>query len=324
MSRLYPDKSPAWLHRRTFLLAIPALALGGAARAAEQVLRVGDQKGGAQALMKAAGALKDLPYRMDWSQFPAAAPVLEALNAGAVDLALAGDAPVTFALSAGLRAHIVAAVRSSGAGTAIMVPKDSPIHGVADLKGRSIAVNRGSIGHALLLEVAAAQGWSPTDYTMVNLLPAEAKTALSSGSVDAWCSWGVYVSQAQLVDQVRVVVDGRNGLMTGLSYVVASDTAMAARRAPIADFSHRLALARRWATTHKDEYARALAAEIGVDEPVARLMVETELPVPVPIDDRVIADEQKVADLYLKNRIIHGAVNAHAVFDTSFNQALFG
>ncbi len=172
------------LRRRALLAALPAMVLARAAWAAEPVLRVGDQKGGAQSVMKAAGALNDLPYRLEWSQFPAAAPVLEALNADAVDVSLAGDAPTTFALAAGLRAHIIAPVRTSGAGTAIMVPKDSPIRTVADLKGRSIAVNRGSIGHALVLQLAAAQRWSASDYTLVNLLPAEARTALSSGAVD--------------------------------------------------------------------------------------------------------------------------------------------
>ena len=224
----------------------------------------------------------------------------------------------------GLRAHIIAPVRTSGAGTAIMVSKESPIRTVTDLKGRSIAVNRGSIGHALVLQLAAAQGWSASDYTVVNLLPAEAKTALTSGAVDAWCSWGVYVAQAQLMDGVRTIVDGRNGLMTGLSYASASDTAIAAKRAPLLDFCRRLTVARRWARTHVNDYAHVLAAEIGVSEPVAQLMLNTELPVPVAIDDRVIADEQRVADLYFASRIIHARVDAHAVFDPSFNVTLSG
>ncbi len=274
--------------------------------------------------MKAAGVLNDLPYTLEWSQFPAAAPVLEALNADAVDVSLAGDAPTTFALAAGLRAHIIAPVRTSGAGTAIMVPKDSPIRTVADLKGRSIAVNRGSIGHALVLQVAAAQRWSASDYTVVNLLPAEARTALSAGAVESWCSWGVYVAQARLTDGVRVVVDGRDGLMTGLSYAAASDTAITSKRPALLDFCRRLTVARRWALTHKAEYARVLAADIGVGEAVAQLMLDTEMPIPVAIDDHVIADEQRVADLYLTDRIIHTRVDARTVFDPSFNVTLTG
>ncbi len=306
------------------LLAAPALAIRHAAFAADPVLRAGDQKGGTQSVMKAAGVLDNLPYRLEWSQFPAAAPVLEALNAEAVDLGFAGDAPTTFGLAAGLRGRIIAPVRTTAGGTAIMVGKDSPIRAVADLKGRSIAVNRGSIGHLLVLAVAAQQKWSPSDYTVVNLLPAEAKTALSAGSVDAWCSWGVYVAQAKLVDQARVIVDGRNGLMTGLSFLTATDLAIATYRPQIVDFTHRLAIARRWALSHPADYARVLATEIGVTEPVARLTIDTDATKPVAIDDGVIADEQKTADLYLAAKIIRTRVDARKAFDASFNETLAG
>lgn len=310
--------------RRLTLLSAAALALGESARAAGGVLRVGDQKGGTQSVMKAAGALDDLPYRIEWNQFAAAAPLLEALNADAVDLAFAGDAPTTFALAAGLRGHIVAATRGTGSSTAIVVPKGSPIGSVTDLRGRTIATNRGSIGHALVLAVAESQGWGPSDYRLANLLPSEAKSALSGGAVDAWCSWGVYIAQAQLVDEARVIVDGSQGLLTGLSYLVATDQAIAARRALLLDFSQRLVGARRWAADHRDEYAGVLAAEIGVPRPVARLTFDTEVPLPVRIDERVIADQQRTADRYVKAGVIRGRLESARLFDVSFNEALGG
>lgn len=144
--------------RRSLLLAAPSVIFARSAAAAPQRLRVGDQKGGTHSLMKAADALEGLPCALEWSQFAAAAPLLEALNADAVDIAFAGDAPTTFALAAGLRAKIISPVRSTGAGTAIVVGSGSPIHSAADLRGRSIATNRGSIGHALVLAVMESQG----------------------------------------------------------------------------------------------------------------------------------------------------------------------
>jgi sulfonate transport system substrate-binding protein len=309
--------------RRNVLIGLSATPLLARRAAAETVvLRAGDQKGGTQSVMKAAGVLDGLPYRLDWSQFDAAAPLLEALNAGAVDLAFAADAPTTFALAAGVQARIVSPIRTSGAGTAIMVLPASPIRTIADLRGRSIATNRGSIGHALVLSVIAAQGWKASDVKVVNLLPADAKAALSVGAVDAWCSWGVYVAQARPTDGARIVVDGGNGMLTGLSYLVATNEAITQKRAALLDFARRLAAARRWAKAHPDEYARVLAAEIGVSQPVARLVFDTETPWPVPIDATVIADEQKTADLYLASGLIPTRLNAPALFDASFNQAL--
>ena len=311
--------------RRQVLTGLAASALlAGRARAGSVMLRAGDQKGGTQSVMTAAGVLDGLPYRLEWSQFAAAAPLMEALNAAAVDLAFAADAPTTFALAAGLQARVVSPIRTTGAGTAILVAQDSPIRTVADLKGRTIAVNRGSVGHSLVLAVAAAQGWPFTAMKIANLLPGEAKTALSTGAVDAWCSWGVYVAEARLVDQMRVVVDGSGGLLTGLSYLVATQDAIATRRSALLDFSHRLAIARRWALAHPDDYARVLAAEIGVEQRVARLVFDTDAPRPVPIDSRVIADEQTTADRYLSAGVIHTRVDAAGAFDPSFNVALTG
>ena len=198
--------------RRQMLAGLAAVGrLGGRAHADTVTLRAGDQKGGTQSVMMAAGVLEGLSYQLEWSQFAAAAPLLEGLNADAVDLAFAGDAPATFALAAGLQARIISPIRTSGAGTAILVGKDSAVRSAADLKGRTVAVNRGSIGRALVLAVIEAQGWPISAITIANLLPGEAKTALSTGAVDAWCSWGVYVAQARLVDGMRVVVDGGKG-----------------------------------------------------------------------------------------------------------------
>lgn len=307
--------------RRMMLAGLAALPFGSAHGAAT-ALRAGDQKGGAQALMKAAGALDGLSYRVEWSQFAAAAPLLEALNADAVDCGFAGDAPVTFALAAGVPSRIISPTRASGASTAIMVPAASPIQSVAELKGRSVATNRGSIGHSLVLAVIEAQGWAASDFKIVNLLPSEAKAALATGAVDAWCSWGVYVAQARLIDQARILVDGSNGLLSGLSYLVARNDAIAVKRATLLDFASRVARARQWASTHRDEYAAVLAADIGVTPAVARLIYEREAPLPVPIDDSVVKDQQKTIDRYLAAGVIRSRLDAATLFDASFNTAL--
>lgn len=308
--------------RRTMLAGLSASMLIGSARAQATVLRVGDQKGGAQSLMKATGALDSMKAQVQWSQFSAAAPLLEALNADAIDCGFAGDAPTTFALAAGVSARIISPTRASGASTAIVVPEGSPIRSVADLKGRTVGTNRGSVGHSLVLAVIEAQGWAASDVKIANLLPSEARAALATGAVDAWSSWGVYVAQARLVDRARIVVDGRGGLMTGLSYLVASDTAIAHKRDALLDFTARLATARRWAATHQDEYAAVLAADIGVTAAVAQLIFERDTPMPVPIDEQVMQDQQKTVDRYVAAGVVRSRLDARRIFDASFNAAL--
>lgn len=268
---------PFSLSRRHALgLGAGALAAGlaplrpaRAAIAAGTVLKVGDQKGGVQSVMEAAGLAADLPYRIEWSQFPAAAPLLEALNAGAIEVGYAGDAPTTFALAAGTSAKIIGAVRSNPKSTTILVPGDSSIRGVADLKGKTIGTGRGSIGHYLVLAALKANGLKPGDVKIAFLLPSDAKSALAAGSIDAWSTWGIYVSQALLVDGARAVVTG-TGLMSGLSYQSATLEAIATKHEALADLIRRTATARLWALENSAAYADIWAKAVGVDPAIAR------------------------------------------------------
>jgi sulfonate transport system substrate-binding protein len=134
-------------------------------------LKVGSQRGGTKAVLLASGALEGAPYKIEWSEFPAAQPLLEALSAGAVDLGEAGDAPFLFAYAGGAKIKAVQAGKSGGSATAILVRKDSPIRTVADLRGKKVATGRGSIGHYLLLRQIESAGLKPTDVTVVFLAP---------------------------------------------------------------------------------------------------------------------------------------------------------
>ena len=319
-----PDFTAFGLTRRRFLAAASGAGAGLLAvpgHASAPVLRLGDQKGGIEALLNSAGLFRDLPYRLEIKQFVAAAPLLEALNAGAVDLAWAGDAPTTFALANGTPARIVAAHRASGAGTALLVKPESPVSGVADLVGRTIATGRGSIGHALVLAALKANKLPFDAVKFAFLLPAEAKVALQSGAVDAWSTWGVFVAQAMLIDTYRQIVDGSNGLLSGLGYVIAHDSAIASKRGAIGDIVARTARARAWAVAHADDYARDLAGIIGVSFDVAKRTHETAPPLPVPIDATVIADQQRTADLYADAGLITRRVDVARFFDSSFNNS---
>ena len=130
------------------------------------------------------------------------------------------------------------------------------------------------------------------------------------------------MAQAVLNDHARVVVDGRDGLLTGLSFQIARTDAIAAKRAILADYIGRVAAARRWSLANPAAYARALAAEIGVSEAIALLSVTTERAASVAIDARVVADEQRTADRYQAARVIPGRLDVTGAFDDQFNAVL--
>src|SRR3977135_3759767 len=165
-------------------LVVAGLLLGAIVSAgAQTTLRVGDQKGNSQAVMEAAGVLKDVPYQIEWKDFPAAAPLLEALGAGAIETGLVGDAPFTFAAAANVPVKAIGAVRQSQEGLAILVPRESKIRRFEALGGKKIAAGRGSIATPLNLAALESRGWSPSDVQIVFLAPSDATIASREGSL---------------------------------------------------------------------------------------------------------------------------------------------
>ena len=246
-----------------FLIAVAFLAGATPIAGAQTTLRVGDQKGNAQAVMEAAGVLKDVPYRIEWKEFVAAAPLLEALGAGAIDTGLVGDAPFTFAAASGAPMKAIAAIRQSREGLAILVPEKSPIQNFDDLRGKKIATGRGSIGHQLILTALEAKGWTANDVQLVFLAPSDAKIAYSQGSVDAWSTWEPYVSQEEVLFQSRRVMTGE-GITPGIGFQVASPDAIRNKRPELEDFLRRLTAVRAWSLTNVNAYGESWGRLMGI------------------------------------------------------------
>lgn len=302
-------------------VAAAALALGfalhGAAVADDLVLRVGDQKGGNRSLLEISGLARDLPYRIEWSEFPAAAPILEALNAGALDVGYTGDLSflTVYAASAPLKA--IGGTRSDPKSQAILVRGDSPIRSAADLKGRRIAGTRGGWGQFLIDATLEKAGLTLDEATFVPLGPVDAKIALLAGSVDAWAVWEPYISYAELKDGARVISDGA-GLTPTVVFVVASDQAIATKRAAVQDFLQRLDRARLWSLDHLDIYAKSTAELTRLPEDVLRRAYEAQRTRPIPIDDAVVREVQTAADRAVRYGILGKPVDVATAVDRSF------
>ncbi|CAN5331400.1 ABC transporter substrate-binding protein [soil metagenome] len=305
--------------------AVAWLVFGRGAQDQTRVLKVGDQRGGSQALLSAAGELNDVPYRIEWSLFPAAAPLLEALGAGAIDVGPVGGAPFALAYAGGSQIKAIHAFRQNGQGKnhspAIVAPAGSPLRSVADLKGKKIATVRGSTGQDLVLHLLEDAGLKSSDVQWVYLSNGEAKAALDSGSIDAWATWGSYVGIALLQDHDRIVADG-SVFPGNVAFEAATDKAIADKRPLLADFAARLARARRWANLHPRDYAKALAKETGIPINVAEFTVNSYLGQAIPIDDSVVAEQGRIFDRYRRAGMIDKAPSLAGGYDSSFNSAL--
>jgi NitT/TauT family transport system substrate-binding protein len=291
-----------------------------AAHAAELV--VGDQSYGARTVMEAAGVLNDLPYTLEWKQFTAGSPVAEALNAGSLDVGLLGDAPVLFLGALGAPIKVIGVSRQNLAGVAIVVGKDSPIKSVADLKGKRVAIWKGSWSQQLMLTALDQAGIARDAVEYRYLSALDASHALDGGSVDAIATWDPYVVQQERQGG-RVIATAHN-LIPAQSFVVANDRSIKDKRPEITDFLQRLQKARAWSVASKqntDTYANAWAVLSKADPEVARGWFERSATVVVPISPRVIAQAQQAIDFFNKAGLTK-SYPAGTVFDDSFALAL--
>nr|WP_245733925.1 ABC transporter substrate-binding protein [Lentzea jiangxiensis] len=287
--------------------------------AGEVVLKVGDQKGGAKALLTAAGLLNDFPHELEWSTFTSGPPLLEAASAGAIDVGGVGNTPPIFAAAANAKIAAVAASKGQVEADAILVPENSPLREVTDLRGRNIAVAKGSSAHGQVLLTLRANGLTTKDVTLNFLQPSDAYGAFTQGKVDAWAVWDPYTAQAQAEAKARVLTDGR-GKANGYGFQVAGRKALEdkGKNAALKEYLIRYYKAQKWADTHREEWARAWAAETGLKYEVALTAVNRNGDLPVKIDDTLIRSEQELADVFTDEKTLPGKVDFAKFVDTRF------
>ncbi|WP_442876039.1 ABC transporter substrate-binding protein [Amycolatopsis sp. NBC_01480] len=288
----------------------PVPAAVSPADLAKVTLRVGDQKGGVKSLLTAANQLGAVPYRIEWSTFTSGPPLLEAASAGAIDLGRVGNTPPIFAAASKAKISVVSVAKSNVEREAILVPPDSPLPNVQALKGKTIAVAKGSSAHGQLLNTLKNAGLTTKDVKLSFLQPSEAYAAFTQHQVDAWAIWDPYTAQAQIDAHARVLADGR-GSSNGLAFETASTAALAdpGKNAAIKDFVTRVVKAQLWSNSHHDEWAKVWAAETGISLAVAQKSVDAGRDVPTPLDDSVVASEQQLADAFTEDKTLPGKVD---------------
>jgi sulfonate transport system substrate-binding protein len=321
MRKLTRPGSPYTLTRRTaaaLITAVITLSTSAAAFAADAiVLRVGDQKGGNRSLLEISGLAKDLPYKIEWSEFPAAAPILEAINAGALDVGYTGDLSFLTVYASGAPIKAIGGTRSDARTQAILVRGDSSIKTAADLKGKRLAGTRGGWGQFLINATLEKAGSRIEEATFAPLGPVDAKIALLAGSIDAWAVWEPYVSYAKLKDNARVVADGE-GLTPTITFIVASDNAIATKRAAVQDLVQRLNKARLWSLAHLAEYAKSTAELTKLPEDVLLAAYTAQKTSPIAIDEAVVKEVQAASDRATRYGILGKTLDVGKAVDRSF------
>jgi sulfonate transport system substrate-binding protein len=285
--------------------------LAGRAAAEDKVLRIGFQKFGTFALLKARGtldkAVEPLGAKVTWTEFPAGPQLLESLNAGVIDFGTTGEAPPIFAQAAGAPLAYIGHEPAAPKGEAILVPKGSPIKSVADLKGKKIALNKGSNVHYFLVKALEKAGVAYADIQPAFLVPADARAAFEKGAVDAWVIWDPFFAAAEASLAPTVLADGE-GLVDNIEFFLANKNYAVANPNVVAAFLKNLTELDNWATANQDAAADLLATSIGQPKEVLKTVLTRHGFGVQPVGDDIIAKQQKIADTFLALGLIPKAI----------------
>lgn len=300
------------LDRRSLLAALAALPLAPAlvrgARAAEPgVVRIGYQKNGILVVAKQQGIiekrLEPLGQSVRWVEFSFGPPLLEALSLDGIDFGQTGDAPPIFAQAARANLVYAAAQEAGGSGAGILLPKASAIQSLAELKGKRVAFAKASSAHNLTIAALEKAGLSYADITPVTLAPADAAAAFARGSIDAWTIWDPYFAIAEQGEGVRVLA--RASDVTPQNNYFLASRPFAETRAPVLQaVIDALGDVAAWCTQNRGAVADLLSQGTGVPLAATRRAVDRTDYVIGPMNDRVAAEQQRIADRFHALKLI--------------------
>ncbi|QOZ13540.1 sulfonate ABC transporter substrate-binding protein [Bradyrhizobium sp. CCBAU 51765] len=300
------------MQRRDFLklsvgtAAVAAFASHGNAQAAVKEIRIGYQKNGVLVITRQQAALEKhfAPQGIEvkWVEFSSGPPMMEAMNVGSVDYGAVGDSPPVFAQAAGA-AIVYAAGQPITNGQGILVPKDSPIRTIAELKGKRIGFTKGSSAHNIVVQTLEKAGLTYADITPVYLTPPDAGPAFANGSIEAWAIWDPYFAIGEIRQSGRILINAREVTKTNSFYIANRDFAKnhGTILQQIVDVTTATA---RWAEQHRDEVAKSLAAVTGIPLDIQTIAANRSSFVVGPVTDDIVATQQGVADRFYKLGLI--------------------
>jgi len=304
------------LNRRQILAAAVATTALGAtgqvlAQKASRTLRIGHQKGWLS-LLKAHGTLEKrltpLGVAVTWTEFNAGPVQLEALNVGAIDFGDVGEAPPIFAQAAGAPLVYAGATVPRPRLEAVIVPKASAIRTVSELKGKKIALNKGSNVHYLLVKLLEKNGLKYSDVQPIFLAPADARAAFERGAVDAWAIWDPFLAAAQKTLDARLLADATSVANNRWYYFTSRD--FATKNGDVLKIAiEEINNIDTWIAKNKAAAATELATVLGLDKSITELFVSRTDYGTAPVTRQILAEQQVIADTFFELKLIPKKLN---------------
>lgn len=302
------------LGRLMGLAAAAMLLVSPAARAADDVLRIGYQKSSTLLILsKGQGslekALAPLGVKVEWHEFSSGLPLLEGVNVGSIDLSAdVADTVPLFAQAAGAQYTYLIQERPSPSAQAIVVPKNSPLKSLADLKGRKLGLAKAAGVHYLTIRALAAANLSLKDVEIAYLQPADGRSAFEKGAIDAWAIWDPFLATVAAKSDARVLTDGSKIDVSYRRFYLISTPYLQRRPDVAAKVVEELTKTGIWVKQNPKQAAEILAPLIGLDPATVETANGRRSYAVARVDADALAEQQKIADAFTEAKLLPKAL----------------
>lgn len=276
-------------------------------------LRIGYQKASVNLVIAKQQKLFEQEFpnaKISWNEFPGGPQILEALAVGSIDIGATGDTPPVYAQAGNKPLHYFAYETAKPLASAILVPSNSKITQLSQLKGKRIGVHRGSSSHYLLVQAVRKAGLQWTDIQPIWLSPADARAAFQKGAIDAWAIWDPYYASAQMEDKAKVLASGK-GLSPNYTFYLASGDLVKNYPQALKGIIKQVNVADKWVQSNKAATATLFAQSTGLKLNVSQTFIQRR---PNPsnaalLTQKVIADQQELANRFSELKIIPKSIH---------------
>lgn len=283
------------------------------AETALKTLSIGYQKASINVVIAKENKLLEQAFPnldIKWYEFLGGPQILEALAVGSVDIGTTGDTPPVYAQAGGKSLNYIAYETAKPSSSAILIPQNSTIKTLSDLKNKRVAVLRGSSSHYLLVRALQKANLTWSDIQPIWLSPADARAAFQKGAIDAWAIWDPYYAAAELEDHAKVLTTGVD-LSPNYTFYLGSNEILKNHPNEIKRILKQLGETDTWVWSHQPETIKLIAQSTGLSEQVSQKFLERR---PNPshvqfVTPQVIQDQQLLADTFSNLKIIPKAID---------------
>jgi len=327
MSRIHPSH-PLQLERRFFLLSVSSLiastlfsscASSNQSQQANQapdittnppkLVRIGLTKGSTIFLILKAQKtleerLKQIGTQVQWFEFQTIPLALEAVNAGSLDFSSGVDTSMVFAQANGVPFVYTSAMPQRPKGLALIVNDDSPIHTLADFKGKKVGYGIGWSLHYFLVKALESVGLTVDDIQSVKITgAADGIAALKSRSIDVFAIWDPFYASAEKTMKIRTIVDGQ-GFAPNRGYTLATPSFAKAYPEVVKVILEKLQAAGDWANQNQRQASEILSPLLGMDVDTLEITMKRQTLGIIPMGEQIIKEQQEIADVFFHLKLI--------------------